>query len=263
VLSRLPRQACGLPLDVLVVDDGSRDGTAAVAKEGGARVFSHESSRGLGAALRSGLGLARDDGYAAAVYLDGDGEYDPADLEGLLAPVADGRADYVLGSRFLGRREGMSWHRTLANRVTSAALGTLMDTVLSDAQTGYRAFSARALKAARIAHDYNYAQVLTLSLWGAGMEPLELPIHYRRRANGRSFVRYPEYLARVAPVVWREWRRARASRTARTRAAAPIAPASALGQSEPSKNGKTSVSGPNGASGRSPTRVPPPQRTST
>ena len=77
--------------------------------------------RGLGAALRTGLELARDEGYDAAVYLDGDGEYDPADLARVLEPVARGRADYVLGSRFLGRRDGMTWHRTLANRLTSAA----------------------------------------------------------------------------------------------------------------------------------------------
>jgi Glycosyl transferase family 2/Sulfatase len=263
VLSRLPRQACGLPLDKLVIDDGSQDGTAAVAREGGARVASSETSRGLGAALRSGLELARDEGYAAAVYLDGDGEYDSAELERVLAPVAGGRADYVLGSRFLGEREGMCWHRSLTNRLASAALGTLMATVLSDAQTGFRAFSGRALAAARIRHDYNYAQVLTLSLWGQGIEPLEVPIRYRRRASGRSFVRYPEYLARVTPAVWREWRNARASRAARTSSAAPIAPATRLGQREPSKNGKTSVSGPNGASGRSATSEPPAQRTST
>ena len=79
----------------------------------------------------------------------------------------------------------------------------------SDAQSGYRAFSARALAAARISHDYNYAQVLTLSLWGARIEPVEVPISYRRRTSGRSFVRYPEYLARVAPAIWREWRASR------------------------------------------------------
>ena len=245
------------------MDDGSRDATAAIAREHGARVHSHESSRGLGAALRSGLELARDEGYAAAVYLDGDGEYDPADFERVLAPVARGRADYVLGSRFLGRREGMSWHRTLANRSTSALLGFLLGTVTSDGQTGYRAFSARALAAARIRHDYNYAQVLTLSLWGAGIDAVEVPIRYRRRLSGRSFVRYPEYLARVAPAVWREWRAARASRRTSSTSAAPIAPASQNGHPPPgSNNGNSSVSGPNGASGRAATSEPPPQRTS-
>jgi len=263
VLSRVPAEAAGMPVDVLVVDDGSRDGTPEVAGAAGARVLSHRRSRGLGAALRSGLEIARDERYAAAVYVDGDGEYDPSQLERLLEPVATGRADYVLGSRFLGHRDGMAWHRVLTNRAASAALGTLMGTVLSDAQTGFRAFSRRALDGARIRHDYNYAQVLTLALWGEDIEPAEVPIAYRRRAHGRSFVRYPEYLARVAPAVWREWRKARASRRARISRAAPIAPASRFGHGDPSKNGKASVSRPNGASGRSVTSEPPPQRTST
>jgi hypothetical protein len=263
VLTGIPGSACGLPVDVLLVDDGSRDATAAIGREHGARVHSTEHSRGLGAALRTGLDAARDAGYAAAVYIDGDGEYDPADLERVLEPVARARADYVLGSRFVGRREGMSWHRTLANRSTSALLGSLIGTVTSDAQTGFRAFSARALAAAHIRHDYNYAQVLTLSLWGAGIDAVEVPISYRRRVSGRSFVRYPEYLARVAPAVWREWRAARASRTTSPSTAIPIAPASQNGQPPPGpNNGNSSVSGPNGAFGRSAAREPSPQRTS-
>jgi hypothetical protein len=264
VVAGIPGRACGLDVDVIVVDDGSRDRTAEIAREQGARVHSHPVSRGLGAALRTGLEVARDDGYAAAVYLDGDGEYDQRDFERVLGPVARGRADYVLGSRFLRGRNGMSWHRTLANRATSALLGLMMETVTSDGQTGYRAFSARALAAGRIAHDYNYAQVLTLSLWAHGIEPVEIPIRYRRRTSGRSFVRYPEYLARVAPAVWREWRAARASRKTRAATAMPIAAASQNGH-PPSveNNGSTSVSGPNGASGRSAASEPPPQRTST
>jgi len=254
VLGRIPASACRMAVDVLVVDDGSRDATAEVARGRGARVISYGGRRGLGAALRTGLDHARGAGYAAVVYLDGDGEYDPAELPRLLDPVARGRADYVLGSRFLGRdRRGMSWHRTLANRATTALLASLMATVSSDGQTGYRAFSARALGAARIAHDYNYAQVLTLALWGAGIDAGEVPISYRRRTTGRSFVRYPEYLARVAPAVWREWRASRATRAA---IAKPIAPASAYGHAESPKNGKAPVSGPNGASGSGATRPP-------
>src|SRR5688500_20260468 len=115
----------------------------------------------------------------------------------------------------------MAWHRDIANRLVSALLGTLMQTIVSDGQSGYRAFSARALRAARIRHDYNYAQVLTLSLWGAGIEPVEVPIDYRRRQSGASFVRYPEYLARVAPALWREWRHASRQRARRAPASTP------------------------------------------
>jgi hypothetical protein len=260
VLAGVSTTACGMPVDLLLVDDGSRDDTPSIGHALGARVVSHESSRGLGAALRTGLEVARDEGYSAAVYLDGDGEYSPAEFERVLDPVARGRADYVLGSRFLGERTGMSWHRTLANRLTSALLGTLMGTVLSDGQTGYRALSAKALAAARIGHDYNYAQVLTLSLWGAGIEPVEVPIRYRRRSRGRSFVRYPEYFARVAPAIWREWRTSRRMR--RTIATAmPAASQYAQPPSGPNK-GNMSTSGPNGASGRSVTSSPP-ERTTT
>jgi hypothetical protein len=263
VLAGIPDTACGLPLDVLLVDDGSRDSTPEIGRRHGARVMTHPASRGLGAALRRGLEVARDEDYAAAVYIDGDGEYDPADLERVLETVARGRADYALGSRFLGQRDGMSLHRTLANRAASALLGLLTETVTSDGQTGLRAFSARALAEARISHDYNYAQVLTLSLWGAGIEPVEVPIRYTRRTSGSSFVRYPEYFARVVPAVWRDWRAARASRRIRIATAAPSAPASQNGQPPPgSNNGNSSVSGPNGASGRAVTSEPPPQRTS-
>jgi Type I phosphodiesterase / nucleotide pyrophosphatase/Glycosyl transferase family 2 len=260
VLAGIPSEACGMPVDLMLVDDGSLDATSSIGRACGARVVSHEPSRGLGAALRAGLELARDEGYSAAVYLDGDGEYAPADFDCVLEPVARGRADYVLGSRFLGNREGMSRHRTLANRATSALLGTLMETVISDGQTGYRALSARALGAARISHDYNYAQVLTLSLWGAGIDPVEVPIRYRRRTSGRSFVRYPEYFARVAPAIWREWRASR-----RTRRAIATAMPTASQYAQPpsgSNNGNSSTSGPNGASGRSVTSSPP-ARTST
>jgi hypothetical protein len=226
VLAGIPREACGMPVDVLVVDDGSRDATAEIARAAGARVIAHGESQGLGAAVRTGLEHARDEGYEAAVYLDGDGEYDPADFAAVLEPVARGRAEYVLGSRFLGARDGMSWHRTIANRGTTAFLATLMRTVLTDGQTGYRAFGPHALERARIRHDYNYAQVLTLSLWGAGIDPVEVPISYRRRSTGRSFVRYREYLGRVLPALLAEWRVARRERADGAAAPLPLQPAS-------------------------------------
>ncbi|MEA2386313.1 MAG: hypothetical protein QOJ22_487 [Thermoleophilaceae bacterium] len=260
IVARLPRVACGMAVDTLVIDDGSRDETAAAARAAGAEVISNPSPTGLGAAVRQGLAAARDRGYDAAVYIDGDGEYDPADFERVLEPIARRRAEYVVGSRFIGCRDGMAWHRNIANRATSALLGTLMGTVVSDGQSGYRAFGRRALAEARIRHDYNYAQVLTLSLWGAGIEPVEVPIGYRRRTTGRSFVRYPEYFARVAPELWREWRQASRQRVT---SPAPSAPATTNAPVLPSSNtGNTSSSGPQGASGLPAANPESPQRVS-
>ena len=260
IVARIPLTACGMTVDTLVIDDGSLDDTAAIARAAGAEVTSNPRSTGLGAAVRQGLAAARDRGYDAAVYLDGDGEYDPDEFARLLEPVARGRAEYVVGSRFAGDRDGMTWHRNVANRLTSALLGTLMGTIVSDGQTGYRAFGRRALEAARIRHDYNYAQVLTLSLWGAGIDPVEVPITYRRRQTGRSFVRYPEYFARVAPALWREWRHARRQRASIAPATTPATTKAIVLPS--SNNGKASSSGPQGASDRSSASPPPPQRTS-
>ncbi|MGE3857459.1 MAG: lysylphosphatidylglycerol synthase domain-containing protein [Dehalococcoidia bacterium] len=195
-------------VEVVVVDDGSTDETAAIAERAGARVVAHERSRGLGAALRTGLAAARDRRPAAVVYLDADGEYDPADAEALLAPIRRGEADYVLGSRVLGARiagaaPAMTRSRRAANRLFSVALSVLCGRVIADGQTGMRAFSPRAVEVAEIIHDYNYAQVLTLDLLRKGMRVAEAPISYRRRTRGASFVT-AEYLWRVPLGVARE-----------------------------------------------------------
>ena len=261
IVARIPATACGMTVDTLVIDDGSRDDTAAIARAAGAEVISNPRPTGLGAAVRQGLAAARDRGYDAAVYLDGDGEYDPADFERVLEPVARGRAEYVVGSRFLGDRDGMSWHRTLANRLTSALLGTLMETVVSDGQSGYRAFGRRALAEARIRHDYNYAQVLTLSLWGAGIDPVEVPIGYRRRAERPARSCATRSTSRASRPRSGASSATRGSRGRRARP--PIAPATTYGTVLSSNNGNTASSGPQGASGRPAASPPSPQRTST
>jgi hypothetical protein len=195
---------CGIANSMaLVVDDGSTDRTAAVAESMGATVVCHDRNRGLGAALRTGLAAARGLEPRAAIYLDADGEYDPREAKVLLAPIERGEADYVLGSRFRGSLHGMTRSRRIANRCFSAALSVAAGRWISDGQTGYRAFSRRALDVAEIVHDYNYAQVLTLDLLHKGMRMIEVPVTYRRRNWGRSFVS-PAYLWRVPTGMVRE-----------------------------------------------------------
>ena len=187
VLASIPRER--VPgLQVVVVDDGSTDGTAEAARRGGAMVVRHETNRGLGAALRTGLAAARDLDARAAAYLDADGEYDAAEIPLLLDPIERGEADYVLGSRYRGKRSGQRAGRLLGNMVFTAGLSLAAGRFITDGQTGFRAFSRSALGMAEIVHDYNYAQVLTLDLLRKGMRLKEVPISYRRRTRGRSFI---------------------------------------------------------------------------
>jgi glycosyltransferase involved in cell wall biosynthesis len=210
VVRRAPAFVLGHPVEVAVVDDGSTDRTAEAAAAAGALVRSLGRNRGLGAAVREGLawGVAR--GAAATAFLDADGEYAPEELAALVAPILEGRADYVIGSRFAGLPSAMRPHRWLGNRTLTLAMKLLVRRWgvrgVTDGQSGYRALSRRAAADAEIVHDFNYAQVLTLDLVAKGFRYAEVPISYRFRQHGRSFVRLGPYLRRVVPAVWRELR---------------------------------------------------------
>jgi glycosyltransferase involved in cell wall biosynthesis len=185
---------------------------------------------GLGAAVRRGLAEAVQLRPAAVVYLDADGEYPPGDLDRLAAPVLDGTADYVVGSRFAGGRREMRPHRTVGNLLLTRWLRfTARRRDISDGQSGYRAFAPAAAAGAEIIHDYNYAQVLTLDLLGKGYTYAEVPIDYAIRRTGTSFVRLGRYLCSVVPAVYRELN-------------APVpAPAVHSGRSGPGPEERTSV----------------------
>jgi glycosyltransferase involved in cell wall biosynthesis len=204
VVAKVPALVLGRRIDCLVVDDGSGDRTAELAAAAGATVLSVATNRGLGAAVRLGLAAAVERGAVAVAFCDADREYDPGELERLVAPILEGRADYVVGSRFAGEIGRMLPQRRLGNLALTALLRFVARAPIGDGQSGFRALSRAAAADAEIVHDYNYAQVLTLDLLAKGYRYLEVPIGYRFRSTGRSFVRPLRYLCRVVPVVWRE-----------------------------------------------------------
>ena len=203
VLERAPATVLGRPVLLVVVDDGSTDGTADVARSAGAKVVD-AGGRGLGHAVRVGLAEAVVLGAAVVAFCDADGEYDPAELPLLAGSVLDGHADYVVGSRFAGRIGRMHAHRRFGNRVLTAGVRWCTRLPVTDGQSGFRALSGEAAAAAAVAHDYNYAQVLTLDLVAKGFRYTEVPISYSFRRSGDSFVKLGRYLRKVVPAVWRE-----------------------------------------------------------
>jgi glycosyltransferase involved in cell wall biosynthesis len=200
-------QVSGCELRTIVVDDGSNDRTSEIARDHGANVVPHPENRGLGAAVRTGLRTAVERRADIVAYLDADLEYYPEDIPCLVKPVLSGRADYVLGSRFLGGVRRMKLYRRIGNHAFTLLLVLLTRCRMTDGQTGMRAFSREAAAAAEIIHDYNYAQVLTLDLLRKGCAFEEVPIRYRLREQGESFITW-RYPAMVLPAMWRELRSA-------------------------------------------------------
>ncbi|HWQ12878.1 MAG TPA: glycosyltransferase [Roseiflexaceae bacterium] len=132
---------------VIVVDDGSSDRTAEIAERAGAIVIRHSANQGKAAAVNSGFSFARQQQYAAVVMLDGDGQHRPDDIPALLEPVLLGEADIVVGSRFLGVRSAIPSYRKVGQHGLTLVTNLASGVSVSDSQSGYRAFSTRALAA--------------------------------------------------------------------------------------------------------------------
>ena len=175
-----------LDCDVLVVDDGSSDRTAAEASAAGALVLQHPFNLGVGAALRSGFRVAAARGYGAAMQVDADGQHAPEDARRLLDPVQRGDADVVIGSRFAaGYEVGLA--RRAAMRLLSKVVSRHLGVAITDTTSGFRAFSAEAI--ARFARSYPSAYLsdtvealLLAGDWGLRVQ--EEAVRMRERQGG-------------------------------------------------------------------------------
>src|SRR3989475_6740786 len=145
VLLRIPRQIDGMAVISIVVDDGSSDATAAVAADCGAYVLRHLTNLGVGAATRTGLRAALTLGANIIVTMDGDGQHDPTEIERLVRCLVEGPFDVVIGSRLL-TPQGMPASRFAANLLLNAVTFLVYGQIVSDSQSGFKAFSRTALE---------------------------------------------------------------------------------------------------------------------
>ena len=181
---------------ILVVDDDSPDGTAAVARRigddtGDVDVIVRTGRRGLGSAYREGFRHAIDAGADVCVQIDADLSHDPADLPALLANVEHG-ADLAIGSRYVpgGRTESWSWQRRWLSRWGNRYAAGLLGLAVNDATAGYRAYRAGALRSMGFddvtAEGYGFQIEMTHRLVRAGGRIVEFPIEFRDRRAGES-----------------------------------------------------------------------------
>jgi glycosyltransferase involved in cell wall biosynthesis len=166
---------------VLVIDDGSTDATAELAEAAGATVVRHPSNLGKTAAVKTAFEHARRMGADALVLLDGDSQHDPADVDSLAEPILNGEADMVVGSRFVGRRSVIPLWRVAGQHALTMATNIGSGLRMSDTESGYRAFSRRALDEMRFdGRGFSIEPASQFQAKEHGWKVLEVPIrvHY-------------------------------------------------------------------------------------
>ncbi len=221
VLREIPAEACGQRIDTLVVDDGSADATAGAARAAGVHVARLERNCGHGVALRLGYELAREHGARWIVTLDADGQWNPVELPGVLEPAVRGEADFVIGSRVLGRAETDDGLRQAGVHVFAALVRALTGVRVTDTSSGFRAMRAEVTATVRQRQvQYQTAELLIGAIF-AGYRISERPIVMRKRLAGTSKkghnLLYGMRYARVIIATWWRERPARDDRPAHGR----------------------------------------------
>ena len=177
--------AVNLAEELIIVDDGSIDGTRELLQEiiphyDNAHLILHENNQGKGAAVRSGIEAARGD---LILIQDADLEYDPRDYPALLAPIMEGKADVVYGSRFLGgpHRVTMFWHM-VANKLLTLMTNILYNSILTDMETGYKLFRSEVIKSIPLrARRFDFEPEITAKLLKRNTRIFEVPISFNPR----------------------------------------------------------------------------------
>jgi len=178
----------GLGFEVLVADDGSTDGTAAVAKEAGATVYSNPRRLGIAETFRVEVEKALSHGASVIVHMDADGQHKATDIPQLIAPILEDRSDLVLGSRFAGGSARMPLLKSVGNRLFSMVVSSITHVKVADSQTGFRAFSRAVAERVELTATYTYTQEQIIRAARSRFRVMEVPIDVAERPSGKSRV---------------------------------------------------------------------------
>ncbi len=206
VLDRIPAQVCGVETAVLVVDDGSRDGTDEVAQAHGAIVARHVVNRGGGAAMRTGYRLLADSGARIVVTLDADGQHLPEEMERLAKPVLDGEVAVAHGSRVLGQAEANHPAREAGIVFFNKVVSFITRTKVTDCSNGYRAVRTDVLPTLVLRQEQFHTSEFMIEAIKRGIPAKEIPVTVVSRLSGHSkkpaVVRYGMGFANAIVRTW-------------------------------------------------------------
>lgn len=207
-LAAIPRHVDGVEtVEVLVVDDGSSDGTAAVARAGGAdAVVRHRRNRGLAAAFQTGLDSCLRRGADIIVNLDADNQYNAADVGLLVQPILEGRADIVIGDRQVRTAGHFSPRKQLLQRLGSAVVSHLSKLEIDDAVSGFRALSREAARQINIVTQFSYTTEMLILAGKKRLAVVNVPIRTNATLrDSRLFRSIPQFISQSAITILRSY----------------------------------------------------------
>lgn len=193
-------------LDIIIVDGASTDRTVEITKSLNVRRIIYEPvKRGLGAATRTGMEAAYEMGADIAVKIDADGQNPPSEIEKVIRPILEDKADCVFGSRLMGGLTyKMPLYRDWGNKFFAWLVSKMTGLKVTDATTGLMAFHKRYLEVFNIIKDYNETQQLIIDSWGKYMRVMEVSTVFLKRTGGKSFIKKSlKYPSIVLPTMFR------------------------------------------------------------
>ncbi|MHA1439790.1 MAG: glycosyltransferase family 2 protein [Promethearchaeota archaeon] len=179
-------------LDIIIIDDGSKDNTINVAQEFDTIIIRHHKNKGNGAAIQTGLEFCRQNDYEIAVILDADGQHDPQHIPKFIDPIVRHKVDFVIGNRFK-YHYNMKVHKKLLSRIMSVFYSILLQKKISDPTMGYRALSAKIFKNIRFESNYSITQEMLFKIV-PNYTFREVCTKIYEREFGESFISIKKYL---------------------------------------------------------------------